>query len=95
MTYVRGGDLYMHLAMNQTLSEEICRFFIAQLALALAYIHSFNIVYRDLKLENVLLDENGYLVLIDFGVAKFIGETREPTFSVRGTPEYLAPEMIE
>ena len=55
------------------------------------YLHDKNIIYRDLKPENILIDEDGYLKLTDFGFAK-VCETR--TYTLCGTPEYLAPEII-
>jgi len=52
-------------------------------------------LYRDLKLENILVEDTGYLKLIDFGVSKKLDlNVREKTFSIRGTPEYYAPEML-
>lgn len=61
--------------------------------MAVGYLHSKDIIHRDLKLENILLDNTGFLMLIDFGLAKIV-EDGENATSFCGTPEYLAPEMI-
>jgi serine/threonine protein kinase len=61
--------------------------------MAVGYLHSKGIMHRDLKLENILVDENGYLKIIDYGLAKTLSEGQtSKTFC--GTPEYLAPEMV-
>lgn len=60
----------MHLINLGTFSEKMTQFFVAQLVLTLGYLHSHDIVYRDLKLENILLNEDGYISLVDFGVSK-------------------------
>lgn len=65
----------------------------AQIVMAVGYLHSKDIIHRDLKLENILLDNTGFLMLIDFGLAKIV-EDGENATSFCGTPEYLAPEMI-
>ena len=58
-------------------------------------LHSYNILYRDLKLENILINENGYISLVDFGISKELDfGSKERTYSVRGTPEYMAPDML-
>jgi serine/threonine protein kinase len=94
MKFFRGGDLFLHLQTQGTFTEDVAKFYAAQMTLAVGYLHSQNIIYRDLKLENILLDDNGYLVLIDFGVSKQLADHRGKAFSVRGTPEYMAPEVI-
>ena len=69
----------------------IFRFFGAQVTLIFDYLHSLDVVYRDLKPENLLLDPKGYMKLTDFGFAKIVTNR---TYTLCGTPEYLAPEML-
>jgi serine/threonine protein kinase len=72
-------------------NENQVRFWAIQMILALGYLHKeFNVIYRDLKPENVILDEHGYLKLSDFGLSKQAEESN--TFC--GTPEYCSPEML-
>lgn len=62
--------------------------------LGLEYIHHMGLVYRDLKPENILMDRNGYLKITDFGFAKMLREDAPRTYSMCGTPEYIAPEIV-
>jgi serine/threonine protein kinase len=62
--------------------------------MAIGYLHKRGIAHRDLKLENILVDQEGYIKVIDYGLAKILKETDDPSFSFCGTPEYLAPEMV-
>ncbi|XP_065908998.1 cAMP-dependent protein kinase catalytic subunit beta-like [Dysidea avara] len=91
LDYVPGGDLFTYMEKVHYLDEDHARFYISQMVLAVEYLHSNNIAYRDFKLENILLDHIGYCKLTDFGYAKkFTGRT----WTLCGTPEYVAPEMI-
>ncbi|CAI2360806.1 unnamed protein product [Moneuplotes crassus] len=93
MPYVQGGELYRLLKKNKRFPEEIVKFYTIQLILGLEYLHDRNIVHRDLKLENILIDADGYIKIIDFGLAKIL-KNEEETMTFCGTPEYLAPEII-
>jgi len=93
MQFVRGGELLYHMQLTGTFLEARAKRCVLQLALALGHLHSKNIIYRDLKPENVLVAEDGYLALIDFGISKRLVE-EEVAHSYCGTPEYLAPEMV-
>ena len=92
LSYVPGGELFTHLRRAGRFSPDVTRFYLATIVLALKYLHSFNIIYRDLKPENLLLDNRGYLRLTDFGFAKVVDDR---TWTLCGTPEYLAPEIIQ
>jgi len=91
MEYVPGGELFMYIRKFGKLDEHIVKFYAAELVLILEYLHSKSIVYRDLKPENVLLDERGHIKLTDFGFSKMVTDR---TWTMCGTPDYLAPEII-
>ncbi len=88
---VNGGEMFSHLRKLEKYSEEIACFNAAQIVLSFEYLHHLNIIYRDLKPENVLYGEDGYLKITDFGFAKVCNLR---TWTLCGTPEYLAPEII-
>lgn len=96
LDYVNGGELFFHLQRERHFSEARARFYAAEMASALGYLHSAGVVYRDLKPENILLDHEGHLVLTDFGLCKegLDDGENQTTATFCGTPEYLAPEVI-
>lgn len=93
MPFVQGGELFQHLRNAKYFPEEKVKFYAAIIGLSLEYLHTHGIVYRDIKPENILMESDGYLKLIDFGMAKIL-EGDEKANSFCGTPEYLAPEII-
>lgn len=100
MEFAIGGDLYYHLnkevqQFKEGFSESRTRFYGAEIVLALGYLHDNNIVYRDLKLENLLLDKDGHIKIADFGLCKEDISFGDRTRTFCGTPEYLAPEVLE
>ena len=92
--YCRGGELFFHLKRLRTFSEEMVRFYSAEIICALDHLHSNNVVYRDLKPENVLLDQDGHVRITDFGLSRDNVKTDTGATTFCGTPEYLSPEMI-
>ncbi|OHT05481.1 RAC family serine/threonine-protein kinase like protein [Tritrichomonas foetus] len=94
LEYAPGGELFKRLKENLKLSLCEARLYLAEIGLALEYLHSIGVVYRDLKTENILLDDDGHIKITDFGLSKDISTENEHTASFCGTPEYIAPEII-
>lgn len=98
MEFIPGGELFQYLAKEKFLNEKKSAFYIAQMSMALRYLHSCGIIYRDLKPENCMLDKDGYLILTDFGLAKQSVQSLDNEGnwckSIIGTPEYCAPEVL-
>ncbi|KAF2218199.1 kinase-like domain-containing protein [Elsinoe ampelina] len=91
MDFIEGGELFSLLRKSQRFPNPVAKFYAAEVTLALDYLHSHNIIYRDLKPENLLLDRHGHLKITDFGFAK---EVPDITWTLCGTPDYLAPEVV-
>ncbi|KAK0487382.1 kinase-like domain-containing protein [Armillaria novae-zelandiae] len=94
LAFVNGGELFHHLQREQRFNEERSRFYSAELLLALEHLHELDVVYRDLKPENILLDFTGHIALCDFGLCKLNMKANDKTNTFCGTPEYLAPEIL-
>lgn len=92
---ITGGELHAAIRTIPTvLSRPQAQFYTGSLVIVLEELSDRNIVYRDLKPENVMLDAQGYLKLIDFGIAKKLEEGKSRTFTMIGTPHYMAPEVM-
>lgn len=91
-----GGDLRFQLeqAPERRLPEERVRFYVAEIALALSYLHRRRIAHRDIKPDNVLLDQHGHCHLTDFNIATQFDESRPLRWSKAGSLAYMAPEML-
>ncbi|KAH0546585.1 hypothetical protein KQX54_011798 [Cotesia glomerata] len=95
MEYANGGELFCHLRESYPFSEDCTRFYGAEIISALGYLHSNGIIYRDIKLENILLDKDGHIKIVDFGLCKEDITYGQTTKTFCGTIEYLAPEVLE
>lgn len=89
--FVRGLDLFDVLRQLNLVTDKDSKFYTACLVLMFEHLHERDIIYRDLKPENVMVDDDGYPKLIDFGIAKIV---QGRTYTVVGTPHYMAPEVI-
>ena len=92
MDLITGKDLRYHLSQKKKFSSEISKFFLACTILGLEYIHYNNILHRDIKPDNLVIDKNGYVKITDFGISREIGKLIKGESS--GTPGYMAPEVM-
>jgi serine/threonine protein kinase len=89
LDFQNGGELFFHLQKQRKFREDIVKFYAAQLYIAFEYLHSKNILYRDIKPENIILTHEGHLQLIDFGLAKCNINHNNLTSTFCGTNEYI------
>eukprot|EP01132_Coremiostelium_polycephalum_P000692 gene692-853_t len=94
LDYIGGGELFYHISEQETFSEETARFYISQIMMAIGFLHEHGVIYRDLKLENLLMDLDGNICLVDLGLCKEGIRDGIPTYTMCGSPEYIAPEII-
>ena len=95
LEFIQGGELFFHLHREIRFDDEKTSFYIAELILALNFLHENKIIYRDIKPENILLDIDGNIKLTDFGLSRLCSCKDEKVFTICGTPYYIAPEILE
>ncbi len=95
MDYCPGGDVGCLITKKRILREKHAKIIAAEILIALEYLHSKKIIYRDLKPDNVVIDQDGHAMLCDYGLAKFNMSYTKNTDSFCGSVAYLAPEMLQ
>lgn len=95
MELCSGGDLLNYVRKRRKLKEDIAKYVLRQVVEGLQYCHAKRIVHRDIKLDNLLLDEDGSVKLCDFGVSKHLKDANEVMTEQCGTPAYIAPEILK
>ncbi|KAJ3295996.1 camp-dependent protein kinase catalytic subunit [Rhizoclosmatium sp. JEL0117] len=92
LEYVQGGEVFSFLRRSGRFQNSVAKFYAVEVILAFEYLHMRDIIYRDLKPENLLIDSKGHVKITDFGFAKHVPDI---TWTLCGTPDYLAPEIIQ
>ena len=94
LEFMPGGDLLHCLMEHGAMTSDSARFYAAEIFLAINYLHRQNVMHRDLKPDNIMIDRTGHIKLLDFGVSKVNFSLRDQTRTFVGTPNYMAPEVI-
>ena len=92
--FMQGGELFFHLYKETFFDNDKVKFYTAEIILALQHLHNKNMIYRDLKPENILLGKDGHIKLTDFGLCKILNNKNKKTYTLCGTPQYIAPEIL-
>ncbi|CAK91694.1 unnamed protein product (macronuclear) [Paramecium tetraurelia] len=95
MEYCPGGELFNQLRKVQRMNQDQAKIYFIEVCIAIGFLHSQNVLYRDVKPENILIDEYGHLKVADFGLAKPNMGQFDEAYSFCGSPEYMAPEMLQ
>ena len=93
--FMQGGDMFYHLHSQKKFDESRAKFYAIELVLGIEFLHKNNMIYRDLKPENILMDSNGHLKISDFGLSKILESSDDKAYTLCGTPQYLAPEILK
>ena len=94
LDYAPGGNMTKQLQKDRRFTEDRARFYLCEIILALEHLHKRNIIYRDLKPDNIVFDEDGHAMMTDFGLSKVGINLHDQAQSFCGSPAYLAPEML-
>ena len=94
MEYINGGNLFSFVKKRRKLNEKLAKFLFYQIINGIKYLHSKNIVHRDIKLENILIDVNNNIKICDFGISKILSKKDEKCYDQCGTLMYMAPEIL-
>ena len=93
LEFINGGHLFFQLYQQGTFGDELTKFYISEICLAIGHLHSLRIMHRDLKPENILVDHDGHVKITDFGLAKRIVDDKRAN-SLAGSIDYMAPEIL-
>ena len=94
--FLQGGDMFYHMHHSTiNFTESTVKFYIIELILAIEFLHENNVIYRDLKPENILMNSEGHIKISDFGLSKKLENQKDKAYTLCGTLQYLAPEILK